>query len=459
MIRAIAHRLMHRTPSALGMVLIDTPADVPLFTSAITAYETGTAKPIPLYDTQRPGDVPVVANGPSTLSPPCKYAQCPDGYQAFCQLCPDCSDSWGLCRKIAVDSTNGLPYAPTGGVGEGFWKEAVANAAASWYVHGHSNVDGATTNPITLQPWIDRANAWFWGVQPYVLGKGFELLGGGSSANQLPWNDVPWGAISSSAWLWLAAHATDIDWKAVRALVDAMTFVNPEPNADAPDVDWMEVAPDAVGIAESQQAWAKNTWRTIVPWATIPWTLIPWRKIPWASIDWPAIHTTNDLINVLSGVAATGTAAPPPQPGEKCAIGDQGYGVVDANGACVQPSAYPGDPCTTSDGRAGTYDAAMACQPSLVLAPVHPILVNKPGGAGTPPGNTTGSNSSTFGATVAAVGGKALWVAGGAAVALVGYRLLTKQPVVPPAVRDFVTSVPTKARSMFGKVGTKPKKA
>jgi hypothetical protein len=290
----------------LGMVQVQSKPNVQLFTDAINKLMAmSQVAPVPAMDIKRQGDL-----DPQSYTGLLWYdAVCPPGYKAFRQDCQSCSDASALCRKTSTPSTNSLPYSPAGGVvGEGFWREAVANAAASWYLHDNSNVNDAWTNPIVLQPWIDLANAWFWGTHPYALvGSQFvQSLGGGSAANQLPWNEVPWGSIPASAWAWLAEHDTTsgspvvIDWADIAlfiaSLPDAQRIATLTANAGSPDVSWMDTVDPAVGFSEAPAAWKKNYRASqVASWALHSWKDVPWMEIPWASINWPLVKNGADL--------------------------------------------------------------------------------------------------------------------------------------------------------------------
>jgi len=319
------------------MIQFDYPASDQLFFDALGKLADGDIV-IPDPDWEKPGDVDS-SPGPPTDSPPWAqtnakgdmwpYVVCPSGYQPFHNKIPCDTDvngctasSWSKCRPKGIPSTNGLPYKPPGTiVGKGFWQAAVSHAAASWYQHDGSNVNDAWTNPIVLQPWLDLANAWFWGMTPYRLGTGLftDLLGGGSTADKLPWNQIPWGAIPAAAWTFLSAqdhYGSPIDWAAVTlhiaALPDDVRVATLMANQNSFDVSWKKSVNPATGLAEAPAAWQKNAVAAMVngAWNLTSWTEIPWMDIPWGSLDWAKIANTEDLKAALTAGSPTTILSP-----------------------------------------------------------------------------------------------------------------------------------------------------
>jgi len=299
----------------------------------------------------------------------------PPGAEAF----PQCRPTGNI-----YFSNNGLPYknqfdgprfkdwtfAP--------WRLAVANAAAAFYQHDTLNDmvptllgETAASRALQLQPWIDRANAWYVGVMK---------LGAASNLDSIPWNQVPWGAINSSpsfvgTWAWLGTTgSTSFDWSKIRDFLQGAKLVNATPNSSFPDVNWM-AGPDQEGYGgivpyydgrsltnsgsdepnyvtdAAATAWVDSYVVKSIPWGKIRWSEIPWAQIPWSKIDWQSIHNADELIAELGKYTFA--------PGANCQLDEVGSAFFDDNGNCVQPNGSPGDPCTVfvlgQGEKPGTY--------------------------------------------------------------------------------------------------------
>jgi hypothetical protein len=165
--------------------------------------------------------------------------------------------------------------------------------------------------------------------------------------------------------------------------------------------------------------------------------------------------------------------------GAWCTSADgQTMGVYDANGNCVQSSAYPGDDCMASDGP-GSYDGSMTCvadhsDKTAVIRDCagHADMTWDPATLECRP---LRAGEDKYEVVLAKLKNKALaelaqqaeataaveqqnktrfWLYALGAVAVgaagwTGYRVYTKQPIVPPKATAYVKAIPAKVKGVF----------